>query len=402
MQHVIIVGAGPVGVLCARLLIRVGCKISLIESNPVTSLNSATKLNEDAVMASPRAYTLSPASIKLLDKIGIWAELNQAHAPCPYRGMYVWDSNGTAFIQFDAEDAGFIGLGFVVQHDILMHGLLSGIDKLPAINFILGAKPEALRTDESGAWLRLTSGKCLTADLVIGADGAASAVRDLAALTIRQKDYRQTALVTAARISDWQTGRASQVFMHKSVLGILPISASNPDLKLLIWSADTALAEQMIAFTDTDLAKAVASSIELSEDRVELIGTRLSFPLSRHLAGTWVKPALALVGDAAHNFHPLAGQGLNLGFADAAILVDKIEQATARGDNAGSVGLLRQYQNIRLPQALAMMSLVDALRFACQQQGPLVTTLRNQLLTVVQRSDLMKNAIMRFASGHSS
>lgn len=399
MQHVIIVGAGLVGTLCTRLLIQAGCKVSLVESNTHSSVATATTLNEEAVFANPRAYTISPASVKLLEKVGVWNEIKRSHAPCPYRRVYVWDRNGTASIQFDAEDSGLLQLGFIVQHDILKRRLLDGLDQLPSIALFNNVKPEALRTSESGVWLRLTSGECITADLVIGADGVASSIRELAALTVKQKNYRQSAIVTAARVSNWQAGCAAQVFMHKSVLGILPISASNPDLKLFIWSADTELADQLLAFTDTEFASAAAGALELARARVKLLGPRLSFPLSRKLATTWVKPALALIGDAAHTIHPLAGQGLNLGFADAATLTDKIEQSIARGDNAGCIHWLRQYQNIRRPQALVMANLIDTLRFACQRQDPRTVTLRNQLLALVNQSDSMKSAIMQIASG---
>ena len=406
MQQVIIVGGGPIGLLCAKWLTQAEFDVCLIEKGAPLQQQTAgttttlTTLNEEAVLANPRAYALSPASIALLQQINIWDELLTEQAPCPYRGMYLWDRESTASIQLHAEDAGLPELGFIVQHDVLMHRLWASLKDVPNFRLITEARPEALHTTTGAATLTLDSGEALTAELVIGADGQTSDVRDLAGLTAKEKDYQQKALTLPVRLDDWQAGMAAQVFTSDSILGVLPISCIDPDLKLLIWSVKASLADQLLKGDDAALISAIAGTLELPKDRVLLAGTKLAFPLSRRLATTWVKNAVALVGDAAHHIHPLAGQGLNLGFADVANLTRRIKQAQKSGIAAGNLRHLRQYQRTRLPQVLAMAGFIDAVRIGCAQQTPFAITARNLLASLLHQSDDLKSLIMRIASGH--
>lgn len=396
---VLIVGGGPVGLLAGQLLAKSGINTVLIEKAKPTQTLTDDYSNETAACISPKSYALSPTASSLLQEIGVWPQLLN-RKPCPYRGMEVWDRNGTARITFSGEDAGFPQLGHIVQHDILMHHLWQQARQTDHLSIITGQTPVALRSGEENSWLKLSSGETVTGSLIIGADGANSQLRTLAELGTCTWPYQQTALAMVAELSFSHLYKARQAFTHRGTLGVLPIGCENPHLVLLIWSLDDD-ADELKQADDAQLRRNIAQTLEIPADQIVALRAKQHFPLAHCHARTWVKPGLALIGDAAHSFHPLAGQGMNLGFEDAATLADLLQKHHARSNHLtlGNIRLLRTYQRKRLTRTAGAALLIESLLRGFRQKGVTATLLRNQLLGLADRSSLFKSTVMRAASG---
>lgn len=391
----IIVGAGMVGSALALALKDSGLDILLIDGSPL----SVKPFDAEAAF-EPRVSALSAASQRILDRLGAWPGV-VARRASPYGEMQVWDGTGTGAIHFSAASVHADVLGHIVENRVVQGALLeplhdSGIGLMP------NARLEHLRHSGDDWLLTLVDGRQLRAPLVIAADGANSAVRRLAGCATREWDYLHHAIVTSVRCEQPHRRTAWQRFTDDGPLAFLPLDRQGDEHWCsIVWSVTPEEAERLMALGDEAFCSALGEAFEHRLGRVEHSDPRLCIPLRQRHAKRYVEPGLALIGDAAHTIHPLAGQGVNLGFLDAAVLAEVLLHAHARGERLADEKVLSRFERRRMPYNLGMMAAMEGFERLFQADPLPLRWLRNAGLRWVNQQPEAKALFVRQALGLS-
>lgn len=391
----IIVGAGMVGSALALALKDSGLDILLIDGSPL----SVKPFDAEAAF-EPRVSALSAASQRILDRLGAWPGV-VARRASPYGEMQVWDGTGTGAIHFSAASVHADVLGHIVENRVVQDALLeplhdSGIGLMP------NARLEHLRHSGDDWLLTLVDGRQLRAPLVIAADGANSAVRRLAGCATREWDYLHHAIVTSVRCEQPHRRTAWQRFTDDGPLAFLPLDRQGDEHWCsIVWSVTPEEAERLMALDDEAFCTALGEAFEHRLGRVEHSDPRLCIPLRQRHAKRYVEPGLALIGDAAHTIHPLAGQGVNLGFLDAAVLAEVLLHAHARGERLADEKVLSRFERRRMPYNLGMMAAMEGFERLFQADPLPLRWLRNAGLRWVNQQPEAKALFVRQALGLS-
>lgn len=391
----IIVGAGMVGSALALALKDSGLDILLIDGSPL----SVKPFDAEAAF-EPRVSALSAASQRILDRLGAWPGV-VARRASPYGEMQVWDGTGTGAIHFSAASVHADVLGHIVENRVVQDALLeplhdSGIGLMP------NARLEHLRHSGDDWLLTLVDGRQLRAPLVIAADGANSAVRRLAGCATREWDYLHHAIVTSVRCEQSHRRTAWQRFTDDGPLAFLPLDRQGDEHWCsIVWSVTPEEAERLMALDDEAFCSALGEAFEHRLGRVEHSDPRLCIPLRQRHAKRYVEPGLALIGDAAHTIHPLAGQGVNLGFLDAAVLAEVLLHAHARGERLADEKVLSRFERRRMPYNLGMMAAMEGFERLFQADPLPLRWLRNAGLRWVNQQPEAKALFVRQALGLS-
>lgn len=391
----IIVGAGMVGSALALALKDSGLDILLIDGSPL----SVKPFDAEAAF-EPRVSALSAASQRILDRLGAWPGV-VARRASPYGEMQVWDGTGTGAIHFSAASVHADVLGHIVENRVVQDALLeplhdSGIGLMP------NARLEHLRHSGDDWLLTLVDGRQLRAPLVIAADGANSAVRRLAGCATREWDYLHHAIVTSVRCEQPHRRTAWQRFTDDGPLAFLPLDRQGDEHWCsIVWSVTPEEAERLMALDDEAFCSALGEAFEHRLGRVEHSDPRLCIPLRQRHAKRYVEPGLALIGDAAHTIHPLAGQGVNLGFLDAAVLAEVLLHAHARGECLADEKVLSRFERRRMPYNLGMMAAMEGFERLFQADPLPLRWLRNAGLRWVNQQPEAKALFVRQALGLS-
>lgn len=393
---VIVVGGGMVGAaVAAGLLQAENCaslRLAIIESQ---------KFDFDFPAGfDPRVSAISVGSQRMLQAIGAWPLMEQQRIS-PYDGMYVWDADGTGAIEFAAKDMAEPVLGHIVENRVVLSSLLQKLQQFENLDFYCPKKIARLDRQAQGWNVTLNDGLELSADLLVGADGALSSVRALAGIDCSEKPYHHRAVVTTIETEEPHGAVARQRFMATGPLAFLPLLAEDGGQQYcsVVWSLDQDRAEEISALGDDQFRFALAQASEHCLGEIVSFEGRFSFPLLQRHAEKYVAPGLALVGDAAHTIHPLAGQGVNLGFMDAAVLIEEIDRGQRRGLAAGELMVLRRYERRRRgPNTLMMQSMTGFKELFAADQLP-VRWLRNSGLDVSNRIAPLKSQFMLHAMG---
>jgi 2-octaprenylphenol hydroxylase len=311
--------------------------------------------------------------------------------------MRIWHesvvADGAGVLIFDAADAGEPNLGYIVENRLLQTALIAAFTA--AGGHLQAAQFSSLAIDADGVTIA-TSGGALRARLVVGADGAQSPVRTAAGLTAEASDYHQTAIVATVATERPHQLTAWQRFMKNGTLAFLPLFDGTSSI---VWSADEALATELAAASDTAFAQELDRASDLALGATRLASARATFPLRRLTAPRYVAQRVALVGDAAHVVHPLAGQGVNLGLLDAGALAQEVVAALARREDPGSLSALRAYERWRKSEIAVMTASIDAFdRLLAHGAGPL-SRLAQYGLSWVSRSPELRRFFIRRALG---
>lgn len=391
---VIIVGGAIVGATLACALANTRLRVAVIEAKP-----PALDWPEDSVDLRVSALTLS--SLRILAALEVWPDI--AARISPFREMHVWDSMGSGLIHFDSADIGEATLGYIVENRVIQSALFKRARTCANIDWLSGTDVSALDLLPEQAILCSADGRELSASLVVGADGSNSAVRRLAGITTRGWDHRQTAVVTVVNISGCHQATAWQRFLPTGPLAFLPLANGACSI---VWSTTPEHAEHLCTIDESEfiaeLQTALGTATEQTKARVSLgevtgIGARAAFPLRLIHANHYVRPRLALMGDAAHTVHPLAGQGVNLGLSDAAALAEVLLDAL--GD-CGALRTLRRYERWRKGDNLAVIMALEGIRqIFSQRSPPPLRWLRNTGLNLTNALSPVKNALMYRAMG---
>lgn len=356
-QHqVIVVGGGPVGAAAALALARQGFEVALLERGSAPPPYNPADYDL-------RVYALAAHSARLLQDVGAWERI-AAQRISPYAGMRVWERGPEHALAFDCADSGRAELGWIVEHGLVVDALWAGLGGLRRYEH---AQIESAAFEPDGAVLRLADGRELRARLVVAADGADSQLRRLAGIETVGWGYAQRAIVCHVRTQQPHRAIAWQRFLADGPLAFLPLADGRCSI---VWSAEQALAQELLALDDATFMARLGEAAEHALGEVLQTTPRISFPLRLLHAQDYAQPGLVLVGDAAHTVHPLAGQGVNLGFADVRQLAATLGEGRDGGRDWSGLRTLQRYARARKPANLEMLTLTDGLYRAFRLRLP--------------------------------
>ncbi len=378
---VAIVGAGLVGAAAALGLHRAGLRVRVLDRGGV---------DDGADDYDLRVYAISPASVRLLEDLGVWNAI-AAERASPYTHMQVWEHDVAAALRFDASDVRAAVLGYIVESRVIQRHLWAA---LPAGVLREGVGVVGCTVDDGGATLQLDGGSTLRAALVIGADSARSPLRAAQGIELRRQPYDHTAVVCHVRTERPHEGAAYQRFLDTGPLALLPLADGRSSI---VWS--TTEAATVMALDDDAFCAALTAASQQVLGRVLACTRRLDFPLVLQDAQDYVRPRFALAGDAAHVVHPLAGQGVNLGFGDVRGLIDTLSAARQARRDIGSLRVLARYQRARKAEVGEMIAVTDGIYRAYRLQLPGWERLRQQGLSLVNAVTPLRQALVRRACG---
>ena len=389
----IIVGAGMVGSVLALALQERGLEVLLIDAGTL-----AVKPFAPEAPFEPRVSALSMASQRILERLGAWDGI-AARRASSYQQMQVWDGSGTGSIHFNAASVHAAELGHIVENRVVQDALLERLHE-SSIGLLPGVRLEQMRRSGDDWLLSLADGRELRAPLVVAADGANSAVRRLTGCATREWDYLHHAIVTSVRCEKPHQATCWQRFTDDGPLALLPLGGDGHWCSI-VWSTVPAEAERLMALDEPSFCAALEKAFEARLGKIEQADARLSIPLRQRHAKRYIEPGLALIGDAAHTIHPLAGQGVNLGMLDAAVLAEVLLHAAERGESLASEHVLSRYERRRMPHNLAMMAAMEGFERLFQADPLALRLLRNVGLNLVDAQPEAKALFMRQALGLS-
>ena len=392
---IVVVGGGVTGLMTAALLARGpqgdAVRVTLVDAAPRPEFSP----DDDVAL---RVSAIATGTVELFDAVGAWDAIATTRASA-YDAMHVWDANDTpesaSGLHFDAAEFAVPQLGFIVENVLLQYGLLQSLEDT-SVDLRFATPIRAVRKIAQQFRLDLGDDTSVDADLVIAADGARSFVRSAVGIEAREWPYEQTAFVTHLRPERPHGATAWQRFLRDGPLGILPL---NDGRVSVVWSTTPATAERALAAEDAELGRMLTDASDHVLGALEVAGPRGAFPLCARHAMRYVLPNLALVGDAAHAIHPLAGQGANLGLQDAAKLADVVTTAIGDGLHPGDKPVLRRYERARKGANATMLHFMTGLNRLFATDSVLIRELRTVGMRAFNRSGPIRERAVKVALG---
>lgn len=385
---VIIQGAGMAGLLLARALAPLGLRLALVDTQPVP------RWTEDD--GGLRVIAVTVTSERILRRLGIWRELPRLS---PFRAIQAWDGVAGGSVLFESAQIDEPHLGHIVENRLIQSALYERLLQDDEPTVLIPAAVAAIEPADEGVLVTLEDGRRLQARLLVGADGVNSSIRQLCRIPVDGHDYGQVGLVTTIATERPHGEVARQRFLPGGPLAFLPLSNGRCSI---VWSQPTAEAERRLALDEAAFcAELTAASAEML-GQVLSCGPRGAFPLRSQQARAYTAPRVALIGDAAHVIHPLAGQGANLGFLDAAVLAEEIGRASKADRDIGGEAVLRRFQRRRRGDNVLMQATMDGFHYLFGSSAPWLSLPRSAGLSLVNRLPPLKAFFMQRAMGFSA
>lgn len=385
---VIVVGAGMVGAAFAAALKDAPLSVAVLDAGPPPAPLPADHYDL-------RVSAISPGTRSVLEAVDAWDRLDHARVG-PYQSMYVWDAASSGAIEFDAAEIGEPWLGYIIENNNVHNALLESLATADNVQCRFDTPPASLAVGRARCRLALESGETLSARLVVGADGAHSWVRGELGIAVDSRLYGQRAFVCEARTARPHRDTAWQRFLPTGPVAFLPLANGGCSV---VWTCDAELAAELEALEARSFGERLAEAFEERLGAVEITSPVRSFDLSRRQASRYVVDRAALIGDAAHVVHPMAGQGANLGFGDAWSLARVVRDAEAAERDIGREQVLRRYERWRRSENFSMMRLLDALHGLFATDSRIVQRARGLGLSVVDAQGWLKHFLARQALG---
>jgi 2-octaprenylphenol hydroxylase len=385
---VAIVGGGMVGLATAIGLAEANLNVVVIDAGSTQAPSGEPKL---------RVSAINKASQQLLTNLGAWQYLDHSRVS-PYQKMQVWDKDGMGKIEFDAHSISENHLGAIIENDAISFALAKRVSELSNITYIEQQKLQRIAFGEREAWLTLENGDNISAALVIGADGANSWVRQQCQIPLTFWDYGHHAIVATVRTELSHDATARQAFLPDGPLAMLPLYDDN--LCSIVWSTSPQHAEQLLAADDQTFGKALTAALDSRLGVCEVVSERHAFPLRMRYARHFARHRLVLAGDAAHTIHPLAGQGVNLGFLDAASIIQTVAELHEQGKDIGDYRHLRALERWRKADAMEMIATMEGFKRLFAGRNPLKKVIRDIGLSLVDNVAGLKTVFIRQAMGN--
>ena len=383
---VIIVGGGLIGSALALALGGAGLRVALVD-----------RLDPAAMVDVPfdgRASAISHASCRALEAIGAWKHLT-ADAQ-PILDIRISEGDSLLFLHYDHREVGDGPLGFMLENRHLRRGLFAAISEIANIELFAPAELSGLERLENTAAARLADGEILRGRLAVAADGRASPLREAAGIRVHGWSYAQSGIVCTTVHERPHRGVAHERFLPAGPFAILPLTGNRSSL---VWTEPSAVADGLIELGDAAFDDEMRDRFGDFLGHVASVGPRWSYPLALHNADTYRARRLALVGDAAHGMHPIAGQGLNLGFRDVAALAEAVVDAARLGLDIGGSDVLSRYETWRRFDSMTLLAVTDGLNRLFSYDNGAVRAARNAGLAAVNRLPPLKRFFVRHAQG---
>jgi 2-octaprenyl-6-methoxyphenol hydroxylase len=384
---VLIVGGGFVGLALACGLAESGLVPVVVEAgDPQAAL---------AASFDGRASAIALTSRRLLEGIGVWPKL--AGEAAPMLEIRVSEGASRLFLHYDHREVGDHPFGHMLENRVLRRALLERVRELPSIRLLAPVVVAELDRREQGVWARLSNGRHVRTALAVAADGRDSRVRDEAGIRITRWAYGQSGIVTTVEHDRSHEFIAHEHFLPAGPFAILPLLPETRSS--IVWTERADVAPAILALDDTGFAEQLRLRFGdfLGEPRP--VGPRFCYPLSLQFAATAIGRRLALIGDALHAMHPIAGQGLNMGFRDVAALVDVLSDEAAAGHDLGSAAALSRYQRWRRFDNTLMLAMTDGLNRLFSNDFAPLRLARDLGLAMVNQAPPLKRFFMRHAMG---
>lgn len=383
-----IIGGGMVGLSLAASFENTNLRVAVIEGQaPDETLND---------LPDNRVSALSRASETFLSHLGAWPYIESKRLAA-YVGMQVWEKDSFAELNFNAQEIAQPNLGYIIENRVIHLALLEKVRSLSNVTIFMPERCQSLAVGEQEAWLTLSSGDALTTKLVVGADGANSWLRQQQDIPLTHWDYGHSAIVANILTKEPHQGIARQVFTPQGPVAMLPLT--EPNLCSLVWSTDPERAQNLTNASAEEFNQALTVELDNCLGLCQVLGKRQSHPLKMRYARDFVRPRVALVGDAAHTIHPLAGQGVNLGFLDAASLAEEVKAIWQQGKDIGAVENLRAYERWRKAEAAKMIAAMQGFRDLFEGDNPAKKLVRSFGMSLFDKLPGAKDEMMKRALG---
>lgn len=396
---IIIVGAGLVGASLAAAITsqleNTGIRIAIIDRG---EMPQPVQADSEAPRFDPRVVALTASSVGLFERLGVWPAV-LAQRACAYRNMTVWDNEGSGEIHFSAQDLAQPQLGFIVENSVLLNEILASLKYSRQVEFFRGQGISEIDLVKGKRLVQLDDGQAISGVLLLAADGGQSSIRELAGMAVRSWQYAQKAIVTTVKHAHSHQYTAWQNFLVSGPLAFLPLDHASCHYSSIVWSVDDEQADSLMALDDKAFASALHRAFDNRLGEIQDLDKRYCFPLIQRHAVEYIAPQLALVGDAAHTIHPLAGQGVNLGLLDVQVLAAEIARASSRQLPLSDASILRRYQRQRKGHNLEVMLLMETFKRLFGSRQLALRHLRNRGLTLVNGIKPLKNWLARQAMG---
>ncbi|MEC7793263.1 MAG: FAD-dependent monooxygenase [Pseudomonadota bacterium] len=393
MEHdsdILIVGGGLNGPATALALAHAGLTSTVIDALP-----AAPRQDQDF---DGRSYALALASVRLLRRIGVWdhvADHSQPMLEIKVTDGRAGETPSPFLMHFDHAEIEEGPMGHMVEDRYLRRALMDAMEANPRITVLNGETVVAQDTD-GAARVTLASGRVLTGALLIGCDGRSSGTAERAGIKRTGWDYGQTALVCAIQHEKPHNGVAHQFFLPPGPLAILPLPGNRSSI---VWSESAANAAAFQALKDEDYLTVLRPRFGDFLGRISLAGKRFTYPLGLTVADSFIADRLALVGDAAHGMHPIAGQGLNAGLRDIGALAQVLGEARARGEDVASILVLRRYQEWRRFDTASLAMATDLSNRLFSSDNPLLRMARDIGMGAINATPRLRRTFIREAAG---
>ncbi|MDX8389796.1 MAG: UbiH/UbiF/VisC/COQ6 family ubiquinone biosynthesis hydroxylase [Mariprofundaceae bacterium] len=388
-RDIAIIGGGMVGLGLACALRHLPLKITIFErSEGSTRLSLGRDCRVSAIVAGTYAS---------LQGIGVWDQMdvNKVNA---IEGMRIWDDQHPGGVRFEASEINVDALGYLVENSVLRQAMLDTLHDAENVEICCPAEVQSIEVVASGATLKLEGGRSFAASLLVAADGGRSWVREQLGIGVYAHDYHQKAIVATIKPQFSHRNCAYQRFLPTGPLALLPLTKGCCSI---VWSLENHEAERIMALDDAMFLDALNLAFGPQLGHLEQAGDRAIFPLKAQLAHHIVRPRLALIGDAAHVVHPLAGLGVNLGLRDAMVLAQEIADALTFKEDIGELSTLHRFMKARIPDQLAVLTGMQLFHHLFTQQLPMLPQLRGAAMVAISNSGAVKRLLMRTASGLS-
>ncbi len=385
---VIIVGGGIIGAATACALAQAGIEVALLDSR-------VPERQWPAESVDIRVSALTLASQNILRSLDVWATMTQRRINA-YQHMHVWDADSTGELHFDAADTEFPELGHIVENRVIVASLWDKLESLSSASIICPAVVTDIQNHTHHVSVFLEDGRELTAQLLIAADGRDSRLRQLSGIQTTGWEYQQQGLVATVSTEKRHQATAWQRFLPEGPLAFLPLQN---DQCSIVWTLNQATAQEYLHISDAEFLTLLEQASGGQLGKMLSVGPRGAFPLRFQYANQYIAERFALVGDAAHAMHPLAGQGANAGLLDAAAIAELIISADQTGRPIGSHKLLRRYERWRKGDNLAMMTSMDVLNKIYTEKNEGFRQLRGFGMSQINQHSWVKNYFNRYAMG---
>lgn len=387
---IIIVGSGVVGVTTALAIAQqTPLQIALVEANKnLPAWNPSSPYGH-------RVSAISLASKQIFESVRAWDAIRakRLHA---FTHMSVFDETEQAKIDFDCADVNESALGYIIEDTVLRASLLEQLPQQKNIHLLQPVQFTALKQQPENVQLTTTNNSTLTTKLLIAADGAHSWVREQLEISLKAKDYEQTALVATVQTELPHQSTAWQRFLSTGPIAFLPLN--DPHSCSIVWSVTQQKAQTLLALNDAEFQQQLYAAFS-HLGKIISTSARYHFPLHLRHAKNYVLDRIALVGDAAHTIHPLAGQGLNLGLLDASYLAETIATADAKNRDFSRFTTLRRYERWRKSDNFTMLTAVDFIKYLFANENTLLKAARNFGMNFANRHAVIKNFFIQYALG---